>query len=81
MPYIKQEERNMLDSGHMGNTPGQLNYLITNICLDYLAVVGEDYASLNDVVGALECAKLEFYRRMVVPYEDRKCEENGDIYE
>ena len=37
--------------------------------------------SLDDVLGALEGAKLEFVRRVVVPYEERKMKENGDVYE
>jgi hypothetical protein len=34
----------------------------------------------NDVIGALECCKLELYRRMVAPYENTKIKENGDVY-
>ncbi len=37
------------------------------------------YERMNTVIGAMEAAKLEFYRRMVVPYEDEKIEESGDI--
>jgi hypothetical protein len=33
-----------------------------------------------DVVGALECAKLELYRRLAAPYEDQKIKLNGDAY-
>ena len=33
----------------------------------------------NKLIGALECVKLEFYRRMVVPYEVNKEVENGDL--
>jgi hypothetical protein len=38
------------------------------------------YAHLNEVIGALECAKLELYRRIAVPYEDQKITESGDVY-
>jgi hypothetical protein len=38
------------------------------------------YQSINDVLGALEGAKLEFYRRIAAPYEDTKIQENGDVY-
>lgn len=31
-------------------------------------------------VGAIECAKMEFARRVIFPYEDRKISENGDVY-
>ncbi len=59
--------------------PGDLNYLITQATLEFL---GEHpcYASFNAVIGALECAKLELYRRMAAPYEDKKAQENGDVY-
>lgn len=32
------------------------------------------------MVGALESAKLELYRRKVSPYEDQKIEANGDVW-
>lgn len=38
------------------------------------------YADINEAIGALECAKLELYRRIAVPYENRKLAENGDVY-
>jgi hypothetical protein len=41
---------------------------------------GLSYKSINDVIGVLECVKQEFYRRIAVPYEDKKIEQNGDIY-
>ena len=58
---------------------GILNYVITRI-IDGL--IGEElkYSKVNDVVGALECCKLELYRRLAAPYEDTKIKENGDAY-
>lgn len=38
------------------------------------------YKDLNDAIGALEACKLEFYRRVIVPYEDQKIKSNGDVY-
>lgn len=35
---------------------------------------------VNSGIGALEAAKLEFYRRVVAPYEDKKIFDNGDVY-
>jgi hypothetical protein len=59
--------------------------MITNLCLKYLKSKiykgGHwDYRRINEVMGALECAKQEFYRRVAVPYEDKKIKENGDVY-
>jgi hypothetical protein len=61
--------------------PGELNFAITSVCLDYAAEFEPaNYQVFNDIIGALEAAKLEFYRRMVVPYEQHKAELNGDVY-
>ena len=37
------------------------------------------YATLNEVIGVLECAKLELYRMVAAPYEDEKRIMNGNI--
>lgn len=78
MPYIKRDERTDA-TRREPQTAGQLNYAITKLCHEYLARRGLAYATLNEVVGALECAKLEMYRRIAGPYEDRKIAENGDV--
>lgn len=77
MPYIKQEDRARVLQTLLPANSGELNFLLTTIILEY---VGKpSYAKINDVLGALEGAKLEFYRRTVVPYENFKITENGDI--
>lgn len=91
MPYIKQEQRDGLDDiiselvnkmSTMGEDArkGVLNYTVTKIML---GVIGDEikYGKINDVVGALECCKMELYRRLAVPYEDQKISENGDCYQ
>ena len=83
MPYITKQDRSSVNVDYkyrMPETAGELNYVITTVCLDFLTVKGERYATMNDVIGALECCKLEMYRRLVAPYEDIKIEENGDVY-
>lgn len=86
MPYIKQDRRiefrRVGESGHNPETTtaGELNYEITLKLLKHLRVNGTSYQTINDIVGALEGAKLEFYRRVAVPYEDLKIKENGDVY-
>lgn len=57
-------------------TSGQLNFLLTKLVVRYLACHDYRYASMNDIVGALECAKREFQRRVVDPYERVKVESN-----
>ena len=81
MPYIEQIDRQLLSAGRSPNTAGELNFIFTTIITEYLADHGTNYQNINDIVGALEGAKLEFYRRVAVPYEDLKIKENGDVYE
>lgn len=86
MPYIKAEDRILLarrldNSGRYAAwTPGELNYLFTTLAIKYMDYKGKSYQTINDIVGALEGAKLEFYRRVAAPYEDTKIKENGDVY-
>jgi len=70
-----------MDSGKSPETPGELNYVITRMVDQYLeAKGGLRYTNINEVTGVLECAKLELYRRIAAPYEDRKRGESGDVY-
>ena len=82
MPYIKQGRRRELDKGDAFEckTPGELNYIFTCVVDDYVRNVGLSYQAINDVLASLEGAKLEFYRRVVVPYENVKLATNGDVY-
>lgn len=84
MPYIKKEDRVELYKGQrVARNAGELNFVVTTICMKYLDGHGCEelsYAKINEVVGALECAKLELYRRAAAPYEDEKRKENGDVY-
>lgn len=78
MPYIKMERRGELDFDEP-ETSGELNYAITRLVQTYLGRAPK-YDDFNSVIGALESAKLELYRRMISPYEDKKIIENGDVY-
>ena len=77
MPYITEESRNQIDDGVFPSNAGELNYMISSLLDEYLAEYGFNYANLNQVVGVLGCAKLEIYRRMAAPYEDKKMLEMG----
>jgi hypothetical protein len=81
MPYILKDKRQRIDDTLRPGPglPGELNYLITSRVLDWLGG-NPNYNDFNAAIGALECVKLELYRRMVAPYEDQKCAENGDVY-
>ena len=81
MPYIKIKRRLELDKGAIPQTAGELNYMFTRISQRYIATtVRINYQAFNDVVGALESCKLEFYRRLVTEYEEKKIIENSDVY-
>jgi len=93
MPYIRQEKRSQIESeldqliiklleseSDMG-IAGRLNYLISSITG---AILNNDervsYARINELIGALECAKLELYRRVANGLISRKTRLNGDVY-
>lgn len=86
MPYIKKEARENfaaladLISKTEIETAGNLNYLITTLCKKFMKESTENYDQYNTIVGVLECAKLEFYRRRVASYENQKIVQNGDVY-
>jgi hypothetical protein len=80
VPYIARHRREMLWSGSAPENEGELNFAITELLEGFLSRHGTSYGSINAVVGVLECAKQEFYRRIAVPYEESKREENGDVY-
>lgn len=84
MPYIKQEDRvkfeEFLTKIPFCKNAGELNFMITSICDNYAIRHKKSYQVLNELIGALECLKLEYYRRIAAPYEDTKISENGDVY-
>lgn len=85
MPYIHKDAREELKhkvsyAGRSIQTSGELNYIITMVISEYMNSHGKSYSTLNEIVGALECAKLELYRRIAAPYEDEKIKQNGDVY-
>jgi len=82
MPYIKKEDRKYLDKDKASNIPrtvGELNYYFTKVIKEYCGF-GLTYQKINDILGVLEGTKLEFYRRVAIPYENKKKKENGDVY-
>jgi hypothetical protein len=80
MPYVDQKTRALMDGGLRPTTPGELNYAVTLLVQKYVADRGLSYQSINDVLGALDGASKEFYRRVAGPYEDAKIAINGDVY-
>lgn len=93
MPYIPREDRPAYDAlvdelaalirhHDPPKRKGHGNYVVTQILRKAWGVDrpgGETYAAWADVIGTLECAKLELYRRFVGPYEDGAIARNGDL--
>jgi hypothetical protein len=90
MPYIKKEERiqyekeienlvNMVKILPDKDKEGHLNYFITKVLNELYDNTSSSYCDYNKAIGLLECIKLEFYRRSVVAYENRKMSLNGDV--
>jgi len=88
MPYIKQNRRlelnkdNQLEMIGLGcKNEGELNFVLTSICKGYLEQIGtKSYARYNQVIGAIECCKLELYRKQISFYEEQKEKENGSVW-
>lgn len=81
MPYIEPGRRTILFDGYDAPAnAGELNYYLTMVVMEYFEVNGGRYQQINDILGALEGSKLEFYRRVAAPYEEKKRTEHGDIY-
>lgn len=86
MPYINKEKRDLfnedalLQSAANASCSGDLNFLLTTLCIGYATSRDLNYQVINDIMGALTGCQAEFYRRVAVPYERKKIDENGDVY-
>jgi len=87
MPYIDKKARVKFDHilsillNVKIDSVGELNYLLTSIIKIFVAKQEKvSYALYNSIIGVLESAKLEYYRRVVALYEEIKKEDNGDVY-
>lgn len=93
MPYIPQEKRMELDNkmnhllNHIYSTSpsvGEMNFIISSIINNYIQGKEDsnmfNYNVCNNLIGVLECAKLELYRKVVAEYEEVKINQNGPLY-
>jgi len=86
MPYVDLESRAHLDEAiedlcNVIKSDGELNYAISRITTASLVGSRPSYESIARAIGTLEAVKLEFYRRVAVPYEEKKRSVNGDVPE
>lgn len=94
MPYIRQNRRENIKTNCIYGinffrieTLGDLAYAINSLCVEYLLGsryncrgVDLNFSTLNDVPKVLDAVKHEYIRRIIVPYEEKKLKENGDVY-
>jgi hypothetical protein len=93
MPYIPQQDRTAYDPliaglvealarQHPDRRKGHANYVLTQVLRGAWGVdaaAGESYSNYADVIGTLECAKQELYRRWAAAYEDGAIARHGDL--
>lgn len=85
MPYIKPEARPQFDrllhtlARRIADDPGYLNYCLTRL-VNEMWQTRESYKTIALVTGVLRGVEQEFHDRIVRPYEDKKRDENGDVY-
>jgi hypothetical protein len=95
MPYIRpQEQKRLLAAidkvliGHKGELTFLINALQMKYCEQHLkdpAPLGSgqqrvDYQLLSDAAASLCDAEFEWRTRVMIPYEQHKMRENGDIF-
>ena len=78
-PYIDTQSKNDVYTSGAQNV-GQLTYVLTESCIEYVARKQESFQVYAEILGALEATKLELYRRLITPYEESKRLLNGDIF-
>lgn len=90
MPYIVKDMREKVEPAikcliEMADftddeIEGVMNYVITTLLNKAMKREAKwRYKWINRVVGVLECAKLEFYRRIAAEREDNAIASNGEI--
>lgn len=90
VPYIPKNKRkesideiyHQLES--LALVDGEVNYLITRLAISLtIKNAGEGqikYKNCQDTIGVLECAKQEYYRRVLRFLEEMKMGKNPDPY-
>jgi regulator of sigma D len=95
MPYIPQDKRKELNNymqkildyiqkSENDIQIGEMNYIISNLINTYIEKTKNNntfnYNVCNNLIGLLECSKLELYRMVISEYEDQKIKQNGNLY-
>jgi len=90
MPYVEKNDRmfykdvvdKMMERIETGKcSKGELNYIVTKAAVAYIVRHGLGYNVVSDAIAALQDAADELKFRILRKYEDKKCKENGDVYQ
>lgn len=82
MPYIKQEDRKVMDlvvkvmKEADVRANGDLNYVLFAFCKKHVDL---NYNSLKNYIGELRQCATEIERKILANYEEEKIIENGDV--
>lgn len=84
MPYINDEAKRQAaedySDGAGSADVGTLTYEFQQTIVEYLLRHGLRYQQIAEIKGALSEAARDFEQRVVVPYEEKKIRENGDVW-
>lgn len=78
MPYITREAVSFLNE-NSPTTKGELNYLITELMVQYLKDNGKNYQNISDVIAAAQDAADEMKRRVLAPHEEAKKNDSNNV--
>ena len=70
---------NELNNDELLKIAGNINYVFSRVSASLMG--SPSYPKIAIITGVLENIKQEFYRRVAIPYEEKKISENGDIKE
>lgn len=86
MPYVPADQKNLAPwyrTLNVGNLTYELQQLVQAYLLDRMHDDPEQhlrYAHLSEAKAALLGCYDDLQQRLVAPYEERKCLENGDVW-
>ena len=91
MPYIPKSRRKCYDkeieslvvelyfAEDCGYLESDITYVIYRLVKEMFGKEGFKWKDKVKALEVLEAVKLEYYRRVIVPYEDKKIKEHGEI--
>jgi len=84
MPYIEDKmKKEMADSindlSMWIQSKGDLNYVICELVGRFILDDDLTYTKISEKIDAVHDAEAELRRRILVPYEELKIDENGDV--